>query len=250
MDAANPLEFDKLDRVAQIQVALQFVDSGAKRSIYWGGALTAAAVPLITVTTNPNYPFTDALPRDFQPRVANAGSALPLEEVLKEEFSLYEQNFLEAQDEKTIERYTMQVAAAASAGRYETGTRTQYVEIVMGDKYDNINQPGVFAPRGHVHDITIMQTWNAIEKKVDLSQLADELRQLREELQRKAASSEQKDAASTINAIAEAEKSARQKDGPTMIQHLKTAGRWAFTVSEGLHLAHIAIAFKSGLGFG
>jgi hypothetical protein len=104
MDAANPLEFDKLDRVAQIQVALQFVDSGAKRSIYWGGALTAAAVPLITVTTNPNYPFTDALPRDFQPRVANAGSALPLEEVLKEEFSLYEQNFLEAQDEKTIER--------------------------------------------------------------------------------------------------------------------------------------------------
>jgi hypothetical protein len=248
IDASNPLEFDKFDQLAHIQVALRFVDSRARRSVYWGGSLVSVAIPLIAVTTNPEYPFSDRFPRDFQPRVANTGSSLPLEEALKREFDLYEQDFLKVQDEKAIERYThMQVLAGSLAGRYETDTRRQYAEVVMGDKYEIKDTGFVATGNSHVHDVTVTQTWNALDSKVDISQLADELRQLREHLEREATSPEQKLA---TGAIAAAEESARQKDGPKMVRYLKTAGHWAFTAAEGLHLAQIALAFRGALGLG
>src|SRR5262249_15021182 len=152
---------------------------------YWAGALNAAALPTITITTNPDYHFSDQFPREFQPRLARVSSALPLEEVLKAEFDLYEQDFLKVEDPNAIERYTtMQVRAGALAGQYETNTRRQFVEVIMGDKYDVSGQAGAIGPNASAHDMTFTQIWNQLDAKLELAQLANELQRLREALER------------------------------------------------------------------
>ena len=149
LDATNDLAFEKYEHLATLDVALEFVDSRTVRSAYWAGALSAAAVPRIAITVNPNYHFSDLVPRDFQPRQANVSGGSSLEEVLSAEFDLYEQNFLAVEDAEAIERYTkMQVAAAELAGRYESDTRKQFTEVIMGNKINLSNSTvGVIGDR-------------------------------------------------------------------------------------------------------
>src|SRR2546427_5596828 len=119
-----------------------------------------------------------------------------------------------------IIRYTRMLAEASSIGRYGPGTRSHY-EVVMGDKY--VGQAGIM---GHVHarDILITQTWNRLENKIDLIQLAQELQQLREAMEREGSEPAHKLA---IGAVGAAEQSARQKDGPKVIDYLRASGNWA-----------------------
>jgi hypothetical protein len=246
VDTANPLLFERFEHLANIDVALVFVDSRSHHLSYWVGALNAAALPTITITTNPEYRFSDQFPREFQPRLAHVNTALPLEEVLKAEFDLYEQDFLKVEDPNAIERYTMmQVRAGALAGQYETNTRRQFVEVIMGDKYDVSGQAGAVGPHSHAHDMTFTQIWNQLDAKFDLAQLANELQRLREALEREATEPAQKLAA---GAVAAAEQSARQKDGPKVIEYLKTAGVWALKVSEKIGVALATEALKGALG--
>jgi hypothetical protein len=259
VDTANPLLFERFEHLANIDVALVFVDSRSHYLSYWAGALNAAALPTITITTNPEYRFSDKFPREFQPRLAHVrtvrtrvcrfpapGSSFPLEEVLKTEFDLYEQDFLKVEDPDAIERYTkMQVQAGALAGQYETNTRRQFLEVIMGDKYDVSGQAGAVGPHAHAHDMTFTQVWNQLAAKLDLAQLANELQRLREALEREATEPAQKLAA---GAVAAAEQSARQKDGPKVIEYLKTAGEWALKVSEKIGVALATAALKGALG--
>jgi hypothetical protein len=47
-----------------------------------------------------------------------------------------------------------------------------------------------------------------------------------------------------INAVAAAEEAAAQGDGPTVLRHLKAAGKWALGVAEKIGAAVAAEAIK------
>ena len=246
VDAANPLAFEQFEHLASLDVALCCADSHGQRSQYWSGAINAVAIPSIAYTTNPQYPFNEHFPREFQPRLANAETSASLGEVLQAELDLYEQDFLKVEDPASIERYTkMQVQAGALAGNYEVETRRQFMEVIMGDQYNVSGQTGAVGPQAHAHDITFTQVWKQFEGRMDLTRLADELRRLRETMERDAAEPEQKLAA---GAVAAAEQSARQKDGPKVIEYLKTAGKWAFSVAEKIGVDLAKEALKGSLG--
>jgi hypothetical protein len=246
VDASDLLGFEKSEYLANLDIAVRIVDSTTKRSMYWAGALSAAAIPSIALTTNADHRFNERYPLEFQPRLANAGKALPLDDVVRTEFDLYEQDFLKIESAEAIERYTkMQVQAGALAGRYESGTRTQFVEHVMGDQYNISGQAGAVGPQSHAHDMTFSQIWNQIEKNGDISRLADELRRLREAMEREAADPGHKVAVAAVEA---AEHSARQKDGPKTIEFLKTAGKWALSVAEKIGVDLAKEAIKGALG--
>jgi hypothetical protein len=186
------------------------------------------------------------VPRDFQPRQANVSGGPSLEEVLGAEFDLYEQNFLAVEDAEAIERYTkMQVAAAELAGRYESDTRKQFMEVIMGNKI-NLSNSTVGVIGDHAQNVTVTQAWNNFSSNINLVELADQLRRLGEALGNEAKEPSQKLA---VGAIAAAEQSARDKDGPKVLEYLKTAGKWAFDVAEkiGVELAKDAIKVALGL---
>jgi hypothetical protein len=187
-------------------------------------------------------------PREFQPRIVGNGFVPTLKQVLDEEFELYEQNFLSVDNPEAIARYTrMQVEAGELAGNYEAGTRRKFMEVIMGDQYNVSGQAGAVGPNAHAHDMTFNQVWNKLQGNVDLAQLAGELGQLRKEMERRATEPAQKLAA---GAIAAAEQSAQQKDGPKVVEYLKMAGNWALDVAKqiGVEVAKVAITGALGLG--
>jgi hypothetical protein len=222
------------------------VDSRTRRSGYWAGAVNAAAIPTIAITTDPEFRFSEGFPREFQPRLTNVASMPSLEEVLDGEFDLYEQEFLKAEDASAIERYTkMQVEAGALDGHYETNTRRQYMEVIVGGQYNIFGQAGAVGPNAHSQDLTFTQNWGQIENKIDLDRLAAELKQLHQALEREGSEPAQKLA---TGAVAAAEQSALQKDGPKALEYLKTAGTWALSVAQTIGIDVAEKAIKAALG--
>ena len=115
----------------------------------------------------------------------------------------------------------------------------------MGDQYNIPGQAGAVGPQAHAHDITFTQTWNQMEKSVDLEKLADELRSLRAAMEESASEPGHRLA---TGAIAAAEESARQKDGPKVIEYLKSGGKWALGVAEKIGVGVATVAIKGALG--
>lgn len=51
-----------------------------------------------------------------------------------------------------------------------------------------------------------------------------------------------------VGAIAAAEESAKQKDGPKVVEYLKSAGKWAFSIAEKIGVDLAKEALKNSLG--
>ena len=116
----------------------------------------------------------------------------------------------------------------------------------MGDQYNVHGQAGAVGPNAHAHDMTFNQVWNQLESRMDLGKLADDLGRLREAMDREAVEPGHRLAA---GAVAAAEQSAREKDGPKVMEYLKTAGKWAWSMAEkiGANLAQEALKGALGL---
>lgn len=244
--AENPLAFGTFEDLADLAVSLRCADTRTPSSQYWAGALSMAAIPSITFSCDQSYSFSDAFPRDFQPRVVDPQDSSS-RSAIGDEFDLFEQDFLKVQDPSAIERYTlMQVQAGDLRGRYQHDTRKQYVEVVMGDQYNISGQAGAIGPDAHAHDMTFGQTWQQLQNSVDLTRLATELRQLHEAMQRDAVEPSHQLAA---GAVAAAEQSALQGDGPKVVEYLKSGGKWALSVAEKIGVGVATAAIKGALGF-
>lgn len=243
--AENPLAFGAFEYLADLAISLRCVDGRARSSQYWAGCLSAAAVPSICFTCNKAYVFSDSFPTEFQPRLAEAATET-LNATIGCELDLYEQDFLKVQDPTAIERYTlMQVQAGDLNGRYEADTRRQYVEVIMGDKYDVSGQAGAVGPQAHAHDMTFNQVWNQLQGSIDLGQLAEELGRLHDAMQKDATEPGHRMAAGAVSA---AEQSAREKDGAKVVEYLKAGGKWALSVAEKIGVGVATSALKGALG--
>jgi hypothetical protein len=90
----------------------------------------------------------------------------------------------------------------------------------------------------------LMQIKERMGDNLDLAKLANDLQKLRTVMERDATDAPQRLSAA---AVAAAEQSARQKDGPKAIEYLKTAGEWALTVGEKIGVDVATATLKSVL---
>ena len=247
LESANPLFFKSHEEIAQLDLVIRNVDSKSRKSEYWSGATSSAFVPTIQLTTNLNYVFDEAFPKDFQPRMANVIPTRPIDVVLAEELALFEQDFLKVQDDATIERYTrMQFDSAAPDGRYEPQTRNLYLEVVMGDQNNVFGQAGIVGRNARAHDMSFQQLWNKASNEIDLPTLALELRGLRQSLTEAASNPEHQVAIGQVEAAAQA---ANSGDGPKALEYLKAAGKWTFDTASKVGIGVAIAAAKTHLGF-
>lgn len=246
IETGNPLSFAGFEYVASIDLVLACADSSTRETDFWRGTFSTVPIPAITFTTKADYPFDSRFPLEFQPRPVDASSRENMDVILSGEFGLFEQNFLATTDEGAIERYTQTLVRAGSLdGRYEFGTRGVFTEVVMGDQYNNSGQTGAFGPNAHAHDMTFQQIWNGMSNKIDLAALAVELARLRTAMESEARQPSEKFA---VGAIAAAEESAKQNDGPKAMEYLKSAGKWAFSVAEKIGVGVATAALKTSIG--
>ena len=118
-------------------------------------------------------------------------------------------------------------------------SRTDIGEVIMGNKFvaRNVLSQG---DNARIKGIKWNQVWKQSNGDPDLMKLADELGRLRSEM-KKLAEHSGHDVA--VGAIASAEESARNNDGPKTIQRLAGAGTWCLDVAKkvGLDVAVKAI---------
>jgi hypothetical protein len=79
---------------------------------------------------------------------------------------------------------------------------------------------------------------------IDLPTLAKELGQLRAAMKKAEGKDDQDEA---IGAVAAAEKAAVNGDGPTTLQHLNTAGKWALGIAEKIGVTVATEAIKRAM---
>lgn len=118
-------------------------------------------------------------------------------------------------------------------------------EQIMGDKYI-VGQAGTVGPQAKAHHINLNQVWENTQQNLDLSQLAEELSNLRLQLDREETELDDHD---TVGVLARAEAAAKAGDGPKALQHLARAGNWALKIAEkiGAEVATKAIKLSLGL---
>src|SRR5262249_20319795 len=109
----------------------------------------------------------------------------------------------------------------------------------------NVSSSVVGVIGDQAQNVTVTQAWNNLERRIDLVQLADELRRLHEALEREATQPSQKLA---VGAVAAAEQSAIDKDGPKVLEYLKAGGKWALNVAEKIGVDLAKEAIKAALG--
>ena len=103
---------------------------------------------------------------------------------------------------------------------------------------------GVIGDNAQAHDFS--QVWTATSGQIDLAALAEELAKLRNDMSKEATEPNHFTAMSEVN---EAEKAAKNGDGPNALQHLKGAGTWVWDVATKVGIGVVTAAAKSTLGF-
>jgi hypothetical protein len=225
-------------------VAVFMSDTSIVGSHYVMGATQFSLLPTISITMDANYPFHESIPREYQPRVADANDPLSIERVLVNEFRTFEEDFVELESQKEVESYANTLLRTrASEGHYAAGTRVMFQEVIMGDK--NIaQQVGAQGSHAHADYSTFNQIWGEKGSSIDLVRLAQELSTLRAEMRKQATEPEQDVA---LGAVASAEQAAKQKDGPKVMEYLKAAGKWTFDVATKIGTSVAAEAIKAAL---
>jgi len=113
------------------------------------------------------------------------------------------------------------------------------------DKYES-GQVGVQGPNANAHDMTFNQLWSNCQKDIDLSLLANELELILKKMASQAGDSAE--AAVAGGEIAKAELAARQDDGPRVMQHLKSTGKWALDFATSVGSSLVAEVIKKSMG--
>ena len=118
------------------------------------------------------------------------------------------------------------------------------IVYIKGDSY-TIGQAGAVGPHAHAHDMNFNQIWNEVAGSIDLPQLAKELSKLRLEMKKEAIEPEQDIA---VSEIAKAEQAAKSGNGSKTLEHLKSAGKWAFNIATKIGTNLAVEAIKKSMG--
>jgi hypothetical protein len=118
------------------------------------------------------------------------------------------------------------------------------VEVIMGGKY-HTGQAAVVGRGNVVVGNTFYQLWQKMDAQPDLNKLAGELAQLRTAMRSQAKEVEDD---LKVAAVAEAEKAAKEGNGPATLEALKSAGGWALGVAEKIGVGVAIAAIKTAMG--
>lgn len=240
-DSGSISPWHPYDMINSASVAVTFVE-GSARSSYLTGFTAGVSVPTISLTTDDRYPLRPNVPAEYQCRFVDNTDRL--KEVLRAEFDLFEQDFLELADQEAVDRYASFLIELS--GQYDSYTRQDAIrEVVMGDKYEVSGQAGAVGREAHAHDMSFQQIWANRASEIDLPRLAIELETLRQQLRQQATTREHDAVVAEIGAAAE---EAERGDGPGALRRLKAAGKWALDTATSIGATVAAAAIRAAIG--
>lgn len=118
-------------------------------------------------------------------------------------------------------------------------------ELSMGDQYNVTGQAGAIGPNSKAENNIFNQVLQQAASSLDLPVLARELATLRKSMREQATEVEHDQAVASIGA---AETAAKQQDGAGVLEHLKSAGKWALDVATTIGTTVAAQAIQNAAG--
>lgn len=118
-------------------------------------------------------------------------------------------------------------------------------ETVMGDKYE-IHGPAVGVGRNvNIQTVNFNQLWDQSRSSLDLGKLANDLARLREAMAKESTGAEEYAA---VGNVASAEVAAKKENGPSTLEYLFKAGKWALDVAIKIGVPVAIEALKKTVG--
>jgi hypothetical protein len=117
-------------------------------------------------------------------------------------------------------------------------------KIVMGDQY-TAGQAGAMGPHSKASNMSFQQIWQQSQGDIDLVALTGELATLRKAMRKEA---EEPSHDKSVAEIGLAEEAAQKADGPSVLKHLKGAGKWALEIASKIGVNLATEAIKKSLG--
>lgn len=128
---------------------------------------------------------------------------------------------------------------------FDMSKTTVLQENSMGDTYI-AGQAAAQGPNASATGQSFTQIWNQNTTQIDLNQLARELANIREEVQR--AGSKSPEEAVAVAELAQAEIAAKSGDGEKALSHLSRAGKWALGIATSIGVPVATKAIQLALG--
>jgi hypothetical protein len=120
--------------IAQSILCVSFSENLSPLESYLLGASRACLLPTILLTQDPSYFFSSKVPMEYQPRQVSKEN---LDQVLEKEISIFEEDYLELEDQEKVLRYrTAVIQEGKEDGRYSKGEREVVLNIVGGSVGD------------------------------------------------------------------------------------------------------------------
>lgn len=177
------------ESVQRAAMCVTTVEGLTPAEIYLLGAARASLTPTIAVTLDADYAHHPVTPREYQPRSVRAGDAADLSRVVEQEIDIFEEDYLELQEESQVHRYRQYRDAVLRTqrgeGQYSREERRQAF-IFMGNaeidmsknKVEVANVVGPVNIQSRLDKVT--QTVQQVQgwpdaRKAELSALLDEL---------------------------------------------------------------------------
>jgi hypothetical protein len=228
-------------------LGVAFVDSTKERAEFFLGALHATLTPTIVLTANVSFKFHDRVPREYQARIVDYGDANALREILDKEISIFEEEYIDLENQEKVERYAQLLFnEGGRPGHYGDDLRGVFIkELHMGDKNVNYGQAGAIGRQSTGTIVNYSQAWQQMKDTIDLDALGSELAKLRSSLREKAQTPEEDKAVATIG---EAELEAKKGNGAGVLSKLALAGTWVLGVAKEIGVKLATEALKKSLG--
>lgn len=231
--------------ISTSNLAICFIESKLPMSRYLIGAVQTANIPAILLTTNISYQYNPHIPNEYQPRFINHSDSKLMKQTIDTEINLFEEDIVSLDNIDKIKTYSeLLLQVSSTEGQYKAGTNYIFTkELTMRDKY-TAGQVGAQGPGAHAHDMTFNQIWNQTSEKINLFELVSELSELRRKLKEEATKPEHD---ISIGAIAAAEKSAKEENGPKTLEYLSKAGKWALDIATKIGVSVATEALKAAV---
>jgi len=131
-DGTHFLSFDQPfeEVVAQSVLCVSFSENLSPLEFYLLGAARASLLPTIPLTQDTGYPYSLKVPKEYQPRDVSKQN---FDEVLEKEISIFEEDYLELEDQEKVLRYRAAVLKEGKEdGKYSKEERGMVFNIVAG----------------------------------------------------------------------------------------------------------------------
>ncbi len=100
-----PDELAAEESVRRAAICVAVVEDLTPAEVYLLGAARASLTPTITLTLDALYPYSEVIPKEYQPRFVRKGDAADLLRNVEQEIAIFEEDYLELKEEWQVHRY-------------------------------------------------------------------------------------------------------------------------------------------------